>query len=170
MSDLLALCLAVLAALAIRRYVLCLTRIQGRSMMPTLKSGQWAFVTRYDYLLGRPKRGDIVICFFPGRRMKRFPFLRQMMVKRVVGLPGETIAFEEGVVQVNGKPLDEPYLDPRYTRRRPTREPIALGENEYYVLGDNRDGSRDSRAVGPLDRRMMIGHVRFLLPFRRLST
>ena len=169
MSDLLALCLAVLAALAIRRYVLCLTRIQGRSMMPTLKSGQWAFVTRFDYLLGRPNRGDVVICFFPGRKMKRFPFLRQMMVKRVVGLPGETVAFEEGAVLIDGQPLPEPYLDPQFHRRRPTREPVTLGEDEYYVLGDNRDGSRDSRSVGPLDRRMIVGHVRFLLPFRRLG-
>lgn len=165
MSDLTALCLAVAAALLIRRYGLCLTRIHGRSMTPTLKNGQWAFVTRFDYLLGRPRRGDVVICFFPGRMMKRLPFLRQMMVKRVVGLPGETIAFEEGAVIIDGAPLREPYLDPLYTRRKPTRGPVALGDDEYYVLGDNRDGSHDSRAVGALPRRMIVGRVRFTLPF-----
>lgn len=168
MNDLLALCLAVIAALLLRRYVLCLTRIQGRSMMPTLKSGQWAFVTRFDYRLGRPKRGDIVICFFPGRMMKRFPFLRQMMVKRVVGLPGETISFAEGTVLIDGQPLAEPYLDPLRTRRHQTRGPVTLGDDEYFVLGDNRDGSHDSRSVGPLHRRMIVGQVRFLLPFRPL--
>ena len=169
MKDLFALCLTVAAALAIRRWALCLTRIQGRSMLPTLRSGQWALVTRYDYLLGRPKRGDIVICFFPERRMKRFPFLRQMMVKRVIGLPGETVAFEEGRVLIDGEPLIERYLDPLYTRRPMTRAPLKLGEREYFVLGDNRDGSHDSRAVGPLDRRMIVGHARFLLPHRPLG-
>ena len=152
-------------ALLVRRYAFCLTRIQGRSMLPTLKSGQWAFVTRWDYRLGRPRRGDLVICFFPGRMMKRLPFLRQMMVKRIVGLPGETVAFEEGAVLIDGHALREDYLDPLYTRRRLNRAPITLDANEYFVLGDNRDASRDSRAVGPLDRRMIVGRVRFLLPF-----
>ena len=170
MNDIIALGLAAAAALLLRRYALCLTRIQGRSMTPTLKNGQWAFVTRFDYLFGRPKRGDVVICFFPGRMMKRFPFLRQMMVKRVVGLPGETISFDEGTVVIDGLPLREPYLDPQYARRRTTRGPVALGGDEYFVLGDNRDGSHDSRAVGPLDRRMIVGRVRFVLPFRRLGS
>ena len=166
MTDLLFLLLAAAAALFIRRYVLCVTRIRGRSMLPTLLDGQWALVTRFDYLLGRPKRGDIVICFFPGRRMKRFPLLRQMMVKRVIGLPGESVAFEEGTVFIDHHPLAEPYLDERYTRRQPTRAPLPLGEHEYFVMGDNRDASHDSRAVGPLDRRMIVGRVRFRFPCR----
>ena len=169
MSDLLALPLAVCAALLLRRYVFCLTRIQGRSMLPTLRSGQWAFVTRFDYRLRPPRRGDIVICFYPGRMMKRLPFLRQMMVKRVVGLPGETVAFEAGQVLIDGQPLHEPYLHPLYTRRPFTRAAAALGEEEYFVLGDNRDGSLDSRAVGPLPRRMIVGRARFLLPHRPLG-
>ena len=169
MSDLLLFLLTLAAALVIRRYVLCFTRIQGRSMLSTLRSGQWAFVTRFDYLFGRPQRGDVVICFYPGRMMKRLPFLRQMMVKRVVGLPGETVAFEEGVVLIDGLPLEEPYLDPRHTRRRTTRSLITLGPDQYFVLGDNRDASHDSRAVGPLHRRMIVGRVRFLLPFKRLD-
>ena len=168
MSDLLALVLTVIAALLIRRYVFCLTRIQGRSMTPTLKNGQWVFVTRFDYRLGFPKRGDVVICFYPGRKMKRFPFLRQPMIKRVIALPGETVAFEEGTVLIDDEPLNEPYLHPLYTRRRFHREPVTLGEDEYFVLGDNRDGSHDSRAVGPLPRRMIVGHARFILPFRPL--
>ena len=168
MNDLLLLLLALAVGLFIRRYVLCFTRIQGRSMLSTLRNGQWAFVTRFDYLLGRPRRGDIVICFFPGRMMKRLPFLRQMMVKRVVGLPGEAVAFEEGRVLIDGQPLKEPYLDPQHTRRRSTRPPITLGPDQYFVLGDNRDASHDSRAVGPLQRRMIVGRVRFLLPFTRV--
>lgn len=167
MSDLLFLLAAAAAALLIRRYVFCLTRIRGRSMLPTLRDGQWALVTRWDYRLGRPRRGDIVICFYPGRMMKRFPFLRQMIVKRVIGLPGETVALEEGTVLIDGAPLEEPYLDPARCRRRATRPPVTLGEGQYFVLGDHRDASRDSRAVGPLDRRAIIGRVRFVLPFPR---
>ncbi|MCH5286067.1 MAG: signal peptidase I [Christensenellaceae bacterium] len=167
MTDLAYLLAAAAAALLVRRYVFCLTRIQGRSMLPTLRSGQWAFVSRWDYLAGRPRRGDVVICFFPGRMMKRLPFLRQLMVKRVVGLPGETVAFEEGSVLIDGQALREDYLGPQ-ARRPLTRPPVLLGEDEYFVLGDNRDASRDSRAVGPLNRRMIVGRVRFLLPFRPL--
>lgn len=167
MSDLLILLAVAAAALLARRYLFCLTRIQGRSMMPALRSGQWTLVSRWRCLLGRPCRGEIVICFYPGRMMKRFPFLRQMMVKRVVGLPGETVAFEEGRVLIDGQPLDEPYLNPLYCRRRVTRDPITLGDDQYFVLGDNRDASHDSRAVGPLDRRMITGRVRAVLPLPR---
>ena len=165
MSDVLFLLGAAAVALLVRRYVLCLTRIQGRSMLPTLRNGQWALVTRWDGRLSGPRRGDIVICFFPGRMMKRLPFLRQMMVKRVVGLPGETVAFEEGAVLIDGLPLAEPYLDPARCRHRLSRPPVTLGENQYFVLGDNRAASHDSRAVGPLDRRLIVGRVRFVLPF-----
>lgn len=166
MTELIRFLAIICCALLLRRCVFCLTRIQGRSMLPTLRSGQWAFVTRWDYLVGRPRRGDVVICFFPGRKMKRFPFLRQMMVKRIVGLPGETVAFEEGAVLIDGRAMTEDYLDPAFTRRRLSRPPVTLGEEEYFVLGDNRDASHDSRAVSPLNRRMIVGRVRFLLPFR----
>ena len=166
MTDLLYLAVAAALALLVRRYVFCLTRIQGRSMLPTLRNGQRAFVTRWDYLAGQPQRGDIVICFFPGRMMKRLPFLRQMMVKRVVGLPGETVAFEDGAVIIDGVPLPEPYLHPLYARRRMTRVPITLQDDEYFVLGDNRDASHDSRAVGPLHRRRHQDQVLGLRPHR----
>ena len=168
MTELLALILTVALGLFLRRCVFCLTRIQGSSMLSTLKSREWTFVTRFYYLLGRPERGDVVICFYPGRKMKRFPFLRQPMIKRVVALPGETVAFEEGTVLIDGEPLSEPYLHPLYARRRFQRGPVTLGEDEYFVLGDHRDGSHDSRAVGPLPRRMIVGRARFILPFRPL--
>lgn len=162
MSEPVSFLFALAAALLVRRYVLCLTRIRGRSMLPTLKNGQWAFVIRWPFL--RLKRGDIVICFFPGRMMKRLPFLQQMMVKRVVGLPGETVAFEEGAVLIDGQPLSEPYLDPARARRRQSRPPVTLGQREYFVLGDHRDASNDSRIVGPLDRRAVVGRVRLVFP------
>ena len=160
---------AVAVALLLRTFVLSFARIRGTSMMPTLKNGNWTFVWRLHYRLHPPRRGDVVICCFPGRRVKRLPFLRQNFVKRVVGLPGDTLEVVEGVLHVNGQPLEEPYLDP--ARKRFFRSPaaITLGADEYYVLGDNRDGSSDSRRVGPLHRRDILGQVVFAIwPPRRL--
>ena len=91
--------------------------------------------------------------------MKRLPFLPQAFVKRVIALPGDTLEWSEGVLLLNGEPLKEPYLDPARCRSLRTRPPRTLGPDEYYVLGDNRDASNDSRSVGPLRRRDIRGRV-----------
>lgn len=159
MNDLIFFSAALALAILLRVLVLSLARIKGSSMLPTLKSGDWTFVWRLPYLWGRPKRFDVVICHFPGRRVKRLPFLPQSFVKRVVGLPGETLEVIEGVLHVDGQPVAEPFLDPAHTRFFRSRPPITLGPDEYYVLGDNRDSSNDSRRVGPLRRRAIVGRV-----------
>ncbi|MBQ2952622.1 MAG: signal peptidase I [Clostridia bacterium] len=169
MSDVLFCLAATMLALLLRTFVLSLSRIKGSSMLPTLRDGDWAFVWHLPYLIGRPRRFDVVICHFPGRRVKRLPFLRQRFVKRVVGLPGETLEVIDGVLHVDGKPLPEEFLDPARRRFFRSRPPVILGPEEYYVLGDNRDASNDSRRVGPLHRRAIIGRVPFTLwPPRRL--
>ena len=153
--------LAMLAlAVVLRLTVAELARVKGSNMQPTLRTGQWLLVCRLDYRLGRPKRGDVVICHYPGRYMDRWRLIRQSFVKRLIGLPGETIEIIEGVVHIDGEPLAEPYLDParcRFRRQMPAR---TLGEDEYFVLGDNRDSSNDSRRIGPLSRSMLVGRVR----------
>ncbi|MGN1019970.1 MAG: signal peptidase I [Aristaeellaceae bacterium] len=159
--------LAALAiALILRLTVAELVRVRGSSMLPTLRTGQWLLVSRLDYRLGRPRRGDVVICHYPGRYMDRWKLIPQCFVKRVIGLPGETIEIIEGVVHIGGEPLSEPYLDParcRFRRQMPAR---TLGEDEYFVLGDNRDSSNDSRRIGPLPRGMLVGRVRrVIFPF-----
>lgn len=122
-------------------------RIEGRSMEPTLHSGQYLLVNKLSYLgPGEPGRGDIVV-FEAWNQEKDF-------IKRIVGIPGDTIEIRDSCVYVNGSCLDEPYLD------QPTTDPIGpiiLGENEYYVMGDNRGNSSDSRAYGPLPRDRVIG-------------
>lgn len=169
MSDVLFFLAALVAALLLRIFVLSLVRVKGRSMLPTLRSGDWCFVWRLTYRLRPPRRGDVVICHYPGRRMKRLPFLPQAFVKRVVGLPGDTLEVIEGVLHRNGQPVDEGYLDPARTRYFRSRPPLTLGPEEYYVLGDNRDASNDSRRVGPLRRRDLVGRVVCVLfPPRRL--
>jgi signal peptidase I len=122
-------------------------RIEGRSMEPTLHSGQYLLVNKMAYLgPGEPGRGDIVV-FEAWNQEKDF-------IKRVVGVPGDVVEIRDSCVYVNGTCLDEPYLD------QPTTDavgPFTLGSGEYYVLGDNRSNSSDSRAYGPLPRDRIIG-------------
>lgn len=169
MSDLLFLLCAAAAALTLRCFVVSLVRIRGRSMLPTLHDRDVTLVWRLPYLLGRPRRFDVVICHYPGRRMRRLPFLPQSFVKRVIGLPGETLEVIEGVLHIDGQPVAEPFLDPERTRFFRTRPPVTLGPDEYFVMGDNRDSSNDSRRVGPLRRRAIVGRVVcILLPLRHI--
>jgi len=159
------LCIAV----ALRLWVVNIARIKGQSMMSTLHDRDWALVWRLPYRFRPPRRHEVVICHYPGRRMRRCKWLPQAFVKRVIGLPGDTLEIIEGVVHINGAPLDEPYLDPARCRFMGTRPPRTLGPDEYFVMGDNRDRSNDSRSVGPIRRRAIRGRVIcILLPLRRI--
>ena len=168
MSWLYELLIAIAAAFFLRLFVVSLARVKGRSMLPTLHDRDTALVWRLPYLFRCPRRGEVVICHYPGRRMKRIPFLPQAFVKRVIGLPGDTVEWQEGVLLLNGAPLREPYLDPARCRFQRTRPSLTLGPDEYYVLGDNRDSSNDSRSVGPIRRRAIRGRVVGLL-YRRVQ-
>lgn len=161
--------LTLAAVLVLRLFVVNVARIQGGSMLPTLHNRDFALVWRLPYLFREPRRGDVVICHYPGRMMKRLPFLPQAFVKRVIGLPGDTLEWIEGELLLNGTPLAEPYLDPARCRFPRTRPPVTLGPDEYFVLGDNRDSSNDSRRVGPLSRRAIRGRVvSILFPLKRI--
>lgn len=146
-------------ALLLRLFVVNIARIHGTSMLPTLQNRDWTLVWRLPYCFRAPKRQDVVICHYPGRRMKRCKWLPQAFVKRVVGLPGDTIEIIEGIVHINGEPLEEGYLDPACCRFQRTRLPRTLGPDEYFVMGDNRDRSNDSRSVGPIRCRAIRGRV-----------
>ena len=153
----LALVLAV--GLSVRRSVAGAVRVAGSSMRPTLQDGDVALVTRFDYRERGPERGAVVECRFPGRD--------GAYIKRVVGLPGERIAFSGGTLSVDGAPVEEPYVS------GPTEDySIALGPDEYLVLGDNRPDSYDSRMadMGPIRREAILGRVRWILwPVSRLG-
>ena len=159
MSWLIELLAAFVLALLLRLFVINIARIKGESMRPTLRDRDFALVWRLPCRFRPPRRGEVVICHYPRRMMRRIPFLPQAFVKRVIGLPGDMVEWQEGVLLINGVPLREPYLDPARCRSVRTIPPITLGPDEFYVLGDNRNASNDSRSVGPLSRKNIRGRV-----------
>ena len=149
----------VALCLAIRLWGFHLVRVEGSSMVDTLNSGDVTFVTRFDYRLGAPRRGDVVECRFPGRD--------GTYLKRLIGLPGETVEIIDGRTYIDGAALSEPYAT------GPSEDYRAeLGADEYLVLGDNRSESYDSRAgdMGMLHREDLLGRVRWALwPFGNIE-
>ena len=123
-------------------------RIEGSSMEPSMHANQYVLVDKISYMLGDPKRGDVIVFNYPQATERDF-------IKRVIGLPGETVRVQGGVVYVNNVPLEEPYI-----AAPPTYENTwTLGPDEYFVLGDNRNSSSDSHAWGPLARHYFIGRA-----------
>lgn len=111
-------------------------RIEGSSMEPLLHDGEYVIINRVVYKLHPPERGDIIVFMRDGRRD---------YIKRVVGLPGETIEIRQGQVFINGQPLEEPYVKEAGSY---SMSPRTIGPNEYFVLGDNRNNSSDSHNWG----------------------
>lgn len=146
----------VLLALLLRRFVCMLVRVKGKSMMNTLHNGDFMLALRYG-LFGRIRRFDVVICRYPGRKGH--------FVKRVVGLPGERVSMTEGALYINGAEVTEDFPLRRSLRGFDER---TLGPDEYFVMGDNRPCSSDSRRVGPIHRRAILARVCCVfLPLRR---
>jgi signal peptidase I len=122
--------------------------VEGSSMVPTLIQGDRLIVSRLSYFLGEPDRGDIIVFQYPYGPERDF-------VKRIIGLPGETIAIQNGQVFINGKPL--PPEDYVQNKSSDAIAPVTLGDDEYFVMGDNRTGSSDSRSWGPMQKHFIIG-------------
>jgi signal peptidase I len=130
--------------LATARYV-----VEGASMEPNFHSDQFVVVNRLPYLLGSPARGDVIVFHNPENPSQDF-------IKRVIGLPGETIKIVDGRVYVNERLLEEPYIAERCHSQRCDGN-WTVGPDQYFVLGDNRSHSRDGHNFGPLDRNLIIG-------------
>ncbi len=129
-------------------------RVEGESMSPTFHSDQYVVIDKLSYYLNPPQRGDIVVFRYPFSQ----PNNERDFIKRIIGLPGETVHIEGGVVRVNGQPLDEPYIQapPAFGGT------WTLGPDEFFVMGDNRNNSSDSRSWGPLQRQFIIGRAWFV--------
>ncbi len=151
---------ALLIAFLIRTAIFEPVKVQGNSMVDTLQNEEIMIATKYDYILGVPKRFDIVICKYPNRH--------EIFVKRIVGLPGDVISIENGLLTVNGETYPEDYITnrPNYTIQN-----YSVPEGQYFVLGDNRSNSNDSHLIGSIGRSQIIGHVRWVVfPFNRIRS
>ena len=148
-------------------------KVEGSSMHPTLEGGQYLLVNKLVYFkidperwsrmvpfwavdeaekpfsASRPERGEVVVFHFPRDRNRDF-------VKRVIGIPGDVVEIDNGRVSVNGRRLDEPYIT---TPDRSSMNRLKLDAGEYFVLGDNRSGSNDSRNWGPVPEENILGQV-----------
>ncbi len=122
-------------------------RIEGFSMEPNFHDGQYLLVSKVDYMLHPPERGDVIIFQAPTNLERDF-------IKRVIGLPGETVEIREGRVFINGTPLAQNYQTNAGTY---SYGPAKVGENELFVLGDNRNNSSDSHSWGMLPQKDIIG-------------
>lgn len=156
--------LSIVLALGIRHFVAEARYIPSGSMEPTLQVNDRLVVEKVSYYFNTPERGDIVV-FWPPENLFPQGKRRDAFIKRVIGLPGETVQVKTGKVYVNGQPLDENYIaaPPEYEWG-----PETVPENSYLVLGDNRNSSYDSHSWGFVPQENIIGRaaVRFWPPSR----
>jgi signal peptidase I len=129
-------------------------KVEGTSMMPRLTDQERIFINKFVYRLEEIHRGDVVVFRYPGDPTKSY-------IKRVIGLPGDTVEMLRGEVYVNGEKLNEPYVIPDY-RGSQTAGPWQVGPENYYVLGDHRNSSNDSRMWGTVPRSLIYGKAELI--------
>lgn len=128
--------------------------VDGPSMEPSFYTGQRVIVSRVNYLLGEPERGEIIVFESPDR-----PGIDPPLIKRVIGLPGDVVEIRDALVYVNGALLDEPYINEACNPGNCSDNVWELADNEFFVMGDNRNRSRDSRRFGPITHDHIIGEA-----------
>jgi signal peptidase I len=139
----------VIVCFVLFSYVLLPVHVQGISMLPTYKDGSINFVNRLAYVWHEPRRGDVVsIRGYAGEHL--------MLLKRIIGLPGETVTFNNGRVFIDGQILDEPYEKSECAWTLP---PEKLGTNQYFIVGDNRTMDWRDHKFGKVDRDNIMGKV-----------
>jgi signal peptidase I len=134
--------------------------VDGSSMLPQLHDGERLLVNKFIYYKvesvswGHLERGDVVVFWFPDDPDKSY-------VKRLIGLPGETVEVKDGKVYINDIELQEPYLDEEHNRAKSTFQPQKVEPHHYFVMGDNRDNSSDSRYWGSVPEKYIYGRAFF---------
>ena len=130
------------------------TRVSGSAMYPTLEDGDSVVIDRLSYRFVKPARYEVVV--FPSMYQEDIYY-----IKRIIGLPGETVKIEDGQIYINGEVLEEPYSFDRIENGGLASSQITLGEDEYFVLGDNRNASSDSREpiIGNIRGENMVGRA-----------
>jgi signal peptidase I len=151
---------AIAVALLIQAFLVKPYRIPSASMENTLLIGDRVLVDRISWRFTQPERQEIVV-FHP-------PFAGPVLIKRIIGMPGDTVSLKDGSVYINGKKLDEPYVRRVNGRPEPTQPfsnglpwslqtPYKVPPGDYFVMGDNRTDSGDSREFGPVPRSQLVG-------------
>jgi signal peptidase I len=145
--------IALVIAVVLYLFIMTPHEVLGNSMHPTYKNGEYLMANKLTYKFGEPRRGDVIIFKYSDT---------QDFIKRIIGIPGETVMIKDGKVYVNGSQLNEDaYLkDTVYTsggEYLAEGETLTLGENKYFVLGDNRPHSSDSRTFGPISKDRIKG-------------
>ncbi|HLH38347.1 MAG TPA: signal peptidase I [Bryobacteraceae bacterium] len=148
--------LSVLIAIIVILFLYQPVKVEGTSMMPSLIDQERIFINKFIYRFGLADvgRGDTVVFWFPGDPTKSY-------IKRVIGVPGDTIEVNDGTVIVNGKPLEEDYVPPDY-RDHVSMPRRVVPPDQYFVLGDHRVSSNDSRNWGMVPRRYIYGKAVFV--------
>jgi signal peptidase I len=148
---------ALLVAFVVRTFVLAHFVVEGSSMYSTLETGDRVFVNKLSYRLHDPNRGDVVVLHQITGASERD------LIKRVIALPGETVEVRNCAVLIDGRVLNEPYLDPEVVTPTDCGGDYSLNgpvpENHVFVMGDNRGGSQDSRVIGPINEDDLVGRA-----------
>jgi len=160
--------IALVIIIPIRYYVVQPFFVLGASMEPNFENGDYLVVNEISYRIDLPQRGDVIVFKYPYSKDKT-----EYYIKRVIGLPGEIVEFKDGKVVIKNKDnptgfsLEEDYLPGANTVGGGS---VTLGNNEYFVLGDHRDASSDSRSWGPLKEQYIVGKVFLrIYPFDTIS-
>jgi len=150
--------ISLMIIIPIRYFLIQPFYVKGASMEPSFYDHEYLIINEISYRFTDPRRGDVIVFKYPRNPQEYF-------IKRVIGLPGEKIQIKDGSVHIYsidnplGIVLDEPYLLSGTKTYGLSKETVSLGENEYFVLGDNRNSSKDSRSFGPVKRSFIIGRV-----------
>lgn len=157
--------IALIIVIPIRMFIAQPFVVSGESMFPTFNNGEYLIVDELSYIIGNPHRGEVIIFRYPNDT-KRF------FIKRIIGMPNEEIVIKNSEVTIinkenpNGFILKEPYIDEHFD----TTTSYKTGEKEYFVMGDNRNRSSDSRTWGILPSKLIIGRAYLrLLPIKSIS-
>ncbi len=147
---------ALILALLLNRFVIQKVEVDQNSMFDTLKPKDQLFVEKVTNYFSNPSRNDIVVFKAPEKSALDNG---KYWIKRVIGVPGDTLVMKEDGVYVNDRRIEEDYVDGGLGDPGLLAQPYTLGDNEYFVMGDNREVSRDSREVGPISKEDMMGRV-----------
>lgn len=161
--------ISLVIILPVRYYLIQPFYVKGASMEPNFFNHEYLIIDQLSFRFRQPERGEVIVFRYPRNPQEYF-------IKRIIALPGEAIEIKNGKVYIfndnnlDGVLIDEPYLDEKYLSAYSGEEKIFLNDNQYYVLGDNRSSSMDSRSFGPLNEKFITGRVLFRgLPFSRAT-